>query len=96
MQKQHSLSSDARLSCVDEKKALAPLRSDVKNCEDRLEKIQTMLQRVDYKLAEPGLYNGPPGRIETLQKKRAEILDAQKRAEGLWMTALERLEVAEA
>ncbi|MHA1107899.1 MAG: ABC-F family ATP-binding cassette domain-containing protein [Alphaproteobacteria bacterium] len=78
-----------------ETKALAPLRAVVRTCEERLERITGMLERVDFKLAEPALYNGPPGRIETLQKKRAEILDAQDRAEGLWMTAQEKLETAE-
>ncbi|MEM1164376.1 MAG: ABC-F family ATP-binding cassette domain-containing protein, partial [Pseudomonadota bacterium] len=52
----------------EEKKALTPLRSDVRSCEERLEKIEKMLDQVDFKLADPGLYNGPPGRIETLQK----------------------------
>ncbi|MEO1492112.1 MAG: ABC-F family ATP-binding cassette domain-containing protein [Pseudomonadota bacterium] len=78
----------------EEKKALAPLKADLRTCEERLEKIERMLQQVDFKLADPALYNGPPGRIETLQKKRAEILDAQERAEDLWMTAQERLEAA--
>ncbi|MEM9063404.1 MAG: ABC-F family ATP-binding cassette domain-containing protein [Pseudomonadota bacterium] len=79
----------------DEKKALAPLKAEVRTCEERLAKIETMLEQVDFKLADPGLYNGPPLRIETLQKKRAEILDAQERAEDLWMQAVERLELAE-
>jgi ATP-binding cassette subfamily F protein 3 len=78
----------------DEKKALVPLRAEVRNCEDRIAKIEKMLEQIDFKLADPALYNGPPGRIETLQKKRAEILDAQDRAEDLWMTAQERLEAA--
>ena len=79
----------------EEKKALGPLKADVRTCEERLAKIEKMLEQVDFKLADPGLYNGPPMRIETLQKKRAEILDAQDRAEDLWMKAVERLEVAE-
>ena len=54
-----------------------------------------MLEQIDFKLADPALYNGPSGRIETLQKKRAEILDGQERAEDLWMKAVERLERAE-
>ena len=80
----------------DEKKALQPLKVDVRTCEERLQKIEKMLEQVDLKLADPALYNGPPGRIETLQKKRAEILEAQERAEDLWMTAMDRLEKAEA
>ena len=78
----------------EDKKALAPLKAELRTCEERLGKIETMLQQVDFKLADPALYNGPPGRIERLQKKRAEILEAQERAEGLWMTAQERLDAA--
>ncbi|MEM7211794.1 MAG: ABC-F family ATP-binding cassette domain-containing protein, partial [Pseudomonadota bacterium] len=80
----------------DEKKALQPLKADVRTCEERLQKIEKMLEQVEFKLADPALYNGPPGRIETLQKKRAEIADAQERAEDLWMKAVDRLEQAEA
>lgn len=80
----------------DEKRALQPLKTDVRTCEERLQKIETMLQQIEFKLADPALYNGPPGRIETLQKKRSEILEAQERAENLWMNAVERLERAEA
>ena len=64
----------------------------MRTCEDRLEKITDMLTKIDERLADPDLYTGPPDRIEALQKKRAEILEAQARAEDLWMTAQERLE----
>ena len=72
--------------------ALAPLRAEVRACEERLEKIADMLEAVDRRLADPALYEGPPDRIEALQKKRAEIVDAQARAEALWLAAEEALE----
>ncbi|MEM6547427.1 MAG: ABC-F family ATP-binding cassette domain-containing protein [Pseudomonadota bacterium] len=78
------------------RQALAPLRSDVRTCEERLEKIAEMLARIDERLADPGLYQGPADKIEALHKKRAEISDAQDRAETLWLAASERLEAAEA
>ena len=67
----------------------------MRTCEERLEKIAGMLEKIDLMLADPGLYEGPGEKIEALQKKRAEILEAQERAEDLWMTAQERLESAE-
>ena len=76
--------------------ALAPLRAEVRTCEARVEKIAAMLAEIDTRLADPGLYDGPPERIEALQKKRAEIVAAQQRAEELWLAATSRLEAAEA
>jgi hypothetical protein len=53
-----------------------------------------MLAEIDHRLADTALYDGPPGRIEALQKKRAEIVAAQRRAEDLWLAASARLEEA--
>jgi ATP-binding cassette subfamily F protein 3 len=78
-----------------ERAALAPLRAEVRACEARVEKIGRMLAEIDLRLADPALYDGPPERIEALQKKRAEIVQAQKRAEDLWLEASARLEEAE-
>lgn len=77
-----------------EKHALTKLAADVRTCEERLAKIADMLAKVELRLADPALYDGPSERIETLQRKRAEILDAQERAEDLWITAQERLDAA--
>jgi ATP-binding cassette subfamily F protein 3 len=79
-----------------ERAALAPLRAEVRGCEARVEKIAAMLAEIDLRLADPTLYDGPPARIEALQKKRAEIVEAQARAEDLWLAATARLEEAEA
>ena len=53
-----------------------------------------MLSQIDARLANPELYQGPAGRVETLRIKRREILTAQKRAEALWLAAEEALEAA--
>jgi ATP-binding cassette subfamily F protein 3 len=79
-----------------ERAALAPLRAEVRACEARVEKIAAMLAEIDRRLANPAFYEGRAERIETLQKKRAEIVEAQKRAEDLWLAASARLEEAEA
>ena len=77
-----------------DRKTLLALKADVRTCEDRVEKIAEMLGKIDARLAQPEIYTGPAEKLEALQKKRAEILDAQERAEGLWMEAQERLEEA--
>ena len=80
-----------------EKKAsqadIAQLRSEVRACETRVQKLETMRDTLAKRLADPGVYE--PERLhqaEVWQKKYAEVMDALDRAEGLWMTALERLE----
>ncbi|MEE8454157.1 MAG: ABC-F family ATP-binding cassette domain-containing protein [Limibaculum sp.] len=83
-----------RHGAAKERRARAPLRAAVKTCEDRLAKIANMLSQIDARLADPELYQGPAGRIETLRIKRREILTAQKRAEALWLAAEEALEAA--
>jgi ATP-binding cassette subfamily F protein 3 len=79
-----------------ERATLAPLRAEVRACEARIDKIARMLAELDLRLADPALYEGQPERIEALQKKRAEIVEAQARAEDLWLAASARLEEAEA
>jgi len=83
-----------RRDAAAERRSLAPLRAEVKACEDRLAKIAEMLGKIDARLADPNLYDGPASRIEALQIKRGEILEAQQRAEALWLAAEEALEEA--
>ncbi|SNX70550.1 ATP-binding cassette subfamily F protein 3 [Cereibacter ovatus] len=71
------------------------LRADVRKCEDRLEKLTDMRDRLSAKLADPALYE--PERVAEMaewQKKFAEVAQAIDRAEALWLEAQERLEAA--
>ena len=86
----------ARQSKAEVRKSLAPLRAELRACEDRIGKIEAMLANMDALLADPALYEGSAEKIEALQKKRAEIVEAQQRAEALWIEAGEKLEAAEA
>ena len=73
------------------------LRSDVRKCEARVEKLTEMREKLDEKLADPTLYEaGKTDDIAKWQKKHAEVLEGLERAEALWMDALEKLETAEA
>jgi ATP-binding cassette subfamily F protein 3 len=93
---QPSQKKAARQARAGAREALAPLRAELRACEERIEKLDAMLEKLDAMLADPALYEGPAGKIEALQKKRGEIVEAQGRAEALWIAAGEKLEAAEA
>ncbi|MDU8926572.1 ABC-F family ATP-binding cassette domain-containing protein [Alisedimentitalea sp. MJ-SS2] len=75
--------------------ALLALRSEVRKCEERVDKLNEMRDKLATKLAAPELYDNP-AEAAVWQKKYAEIMDGLDRAEGLWMSALEKLETAQA
>jgi len=73
------------------------LKSEVRKSEARVEKLAEMRDRLARKLADPALYDdGRVGELETWNRKYAEVMTAMERAESLWMSALEKLERAEA
>ncbi len=74
--------------------AILALKKDAKICEQRVEKLNEMREKVAAKLADPAIYEDTYG-VADWQKKYAEIEDGLVRAEALWMAALERLEHAE-
>ena len=72
---------------------LSLLRAEVRKCEERLDKLNEMRDRLAKKLADPALYE--PGRgteAETWQKKYAEVMGALDKAEAMWLRAQEKLE----
>ncbi len=72
------------------------LRQDVRKCEERVEKLQVMQDKIASKLADPALYeDARAGDMAEWQKKYAEVMDGLDRAETLWLAAQERLEAAE-
>ena len=85
-----------RPSGAERRAALAPLREDVRKCEDRITKLEEMQGIIDARLADSGLYSGADAadRIATLQKKRAEVVAGLERAETLWLAAQEKLDAA--
>ncbi|WP_422072989.1 ABC-F family ATP-binding cassette domain-containing protein [Tranquillimonas rosea] len=73
------------------------MRSEVRKCEARVEKLSDMRDKLAAKLADPELYDdGRVGELETWNRKYAEVMEATERAEALWMAALEKLEKAQA
>ena len=73
---------------------LLALKAEVRRAEDRVQKLTDMLEKLDVKLADPGLYNDPH-EAKKWSLKRDEATQAMSRAEALWMAALENLETAE-
>ena len=72
------------------------LRAEVRKCEDRLEKLMEMHEKLSAKLADPELYsNKNIADLEVWNKKFAEVEEAMSRAETLWVTAQEKLDTAE-
>ena len=68
-------------------------KSEVKKCEDRIEKLQTMKNKVTDILSNQNLYsNEKLKELENWNKKFSEIEEAINRAERLWMQAQQKLE----
>jgi ATP-binding cassette subfamily F protein 3 len=72
------------------------LRAEVRKCEDRLEKLMEMHEKLSAKLADPELYGDKNiADLEVWNKKFAEVEEAMSRAETLWVTAQDKLDTAE-
>ncbi len=72
------------------------LKADLRKCEERVEKIETMREKLAKKLADPALYEETKeGELEVWNKKYAEVMDGLSRAESLWEQAAAKLEKAE-
>ena len=79
------------------KEALHSLRSEVRTCEARLDKLVEMREKLAKKLADPAMYEADRiAETEVWQRKYAEVMEALDRAEALWMAAARKLEAAEA
>ena len=84
-----------RISHGERRKILSPYQLEVTKCEERLNKILTIKEKIGEALANPDIYtNSDPEKFESLSKKRAEVDDAIIKAEALWLTAEENLDKA--
>ena len=76
---------------------LLALKADLRKCEERVDKLNDMRDKLAKKLADPSLYEKEKkGEIEVWQKKYAEVMDGLDRAEAMWLTAQEKLDAASA
>ncbi len=70
------------------------MRAEARKAEERIEKLGTMLEKLDAIMADPATYDDAVA-SEKWGRKHAEATEAMSRAEALWLQALERLEKAE-
>lgn len=72
------------------------LRAEVRRCEERIARLAEMRQKLSEKLADPSLYeDSRRHELEGWNRKFAELEEAERRAEELWLAAQEALESAE-
>jgi len=75
---------------------LLKLRSDLRKCEDRVEKLTDLHGKLSAKMADPRLYEADRvGDLETFNRKFSELEEALSRAEAQWMAAQDALDAAE-
>ncbi|MGD9865424.1 MAG: ABC transporter ATP-binding protein, partial [Pseudodonghicola sp.] len=75
---------------------LLALRAEVRKCEDRVQKLAEMQDKLSAKLSDRALYEADRvGDLEVWNRKYAEVMAAIDKAEALWLDAQEKLERAE-
>ncbi|MGB8622975.1 MAG: ABC transporter ATP-binding protein, partial [Paracoccaceae bacterium] len=76
--------------------AVQALRSEVRKCEARVEKLNEMRDKLAKKLADPAMYEPEKlNEAQVWQKKYAEVMEGLDRAESLWLSAIEKLETVD-
>lgn len=74
---------------------VAALRSELRKCEGRVEKLEEMRGKLATKLADPELYEpARSGDLAVWNRKYAEVMDALDRAEAMWLAAQDALDKA--
>ncbi len=76
---------------------VAALRSELRKCEGRVEKLEDMRAKLATKLADPDLYEqSRAGDLAVWNRKYAEVMEALDRAEAMWVAAQDALDKAQA
>ncbi|EWY39976.1 glycosyl transferase family 1 [Skermanella stibiiresistens SB22] len=86
---------DQRRAAAELRAALAPLKRKAENAEKLIARLTRDRQELQVKLAEPGLYDGPPDKVTKLQIQIGDLDKKLEAAEQTWLDALEVLEAAE-
>lgn len=86
----------ARSQARPSRERILALRAEVRRCEERIARLAEMRQKLSEKLADPSLYeDSRRHELEGWNRKFAELEEAERRAEDLWLAAQEALESAE-
>jgi len=71
------------------------LKVELRKCEERLEKLNAMRDKLAKRLADPALYEDDRrGEAQVLQSKYAELMAGIDKAEALWIAAQEKFDGA--
>ncbi|WP_104069452.1 ABC-F family ATP-binding cassette domain-containing protein [Albidovulum inexpectatum] len=85
-----------RTSARPSREKILALRAEVRRCEERIAKLAEMRSKLSERLADPALYeDSRRHELERWNRKFAELEEAERRAEDLWLAAQEALENAE-
>jgi ATP-binding cassette subfamily F protein 3 len=88
--------ADRRRDAAERRKALQPLRNEVKKAEKAMERLSALIESLDDELADPALYENDAGKAAALNKKRADAVRDLEATEENWLEASDRLESAKA
>ncbi len=86
---------DARREAADARAAKAPLMKLAKAAEQEIEKLSTERKRIELQLADPALYTGPPEKLATLTRNRADLDRRISTAEEKWLEVQSAIEAAD-
>jgi ATP-binding cassette subfamily F protein 3 len=88
--------AEQRKANVERRAAVAPLKKAVTAAEQAMAKIALEKAKIDAKLTDGGLYDGPKEKLNALLKQQGELGNALAAAEAAWLEAVEALDAAQA
>ena len=87
---------DKRRAAAAARQANLDLHKAVRHAEARIAKLTEEKAKLEAKLAEPEVYEGPTAKLQSLQVRHSEIKAALDKAEEAWLTAQDALEATRA
>lgn len=88
--------AEQRKANVERRAAVAPLKKAVTAAEQAMAKIALEKAKIDAKLTDSSLYDGPKEKLNALLKQQGELGNALAAAEAAWLEAVEALDAAQA
>jgi len=83
---------EQRRAAAEARAAVQHLRQAIREAERRLEKLQAEKARIEAKLADPAVYNGPTRKLMELQLQFGEVKKKIAAAEDAWLEAQAAIE----
>ena len=74
---------------------IAPLRKQIKDCEQKIARLQIEIDKIEAQLADPALYQAAPERLAALGRDKARHAAELAKTEERWLELSGRLEAAE-